>query len=411
MSSFPKDFLWGASTSAYQIEGGITNNWSIWEKETAKERSKNIGGYPWGTMPDPLKKIAENPEYRVSGLACDSFHRYSEDISILKELGLNAYRFSVEWSRIFPEKGEPSEEGLEYYRSLIRDLKRENIEPVLTCWHWTLPLWITKEGGLMSKHIEEYFERYFEVLAREFGKDIKYWITLNEPDVVAYTSYCSGEWPPQEKSFLKYLYLYYSRLVKIHRLGYRVIKSSNPAAMVGVAKQNSSFEPYQNTLENRLAVKVSKFFANELYLDRVKNKLDFIGLNYYFHNKVGVKGLKNDNDKLSDAGWWMRPDCLYYALVDLKKYNLPIIITENGVADYKDQYRKWWLDETFEAMKKALYHGVDLRGYFHWSLLDNFEWAQGYYPKFGLASVDRKTLHREIRESGFHYHDLVRKYS
>lgn len=404
---FPKDFLWGASTSSHQIEGGNTNNWSEWEKETAEERAKRVEGYPWCNIPGHLKDIATDPRSRVSGIACDSFNRYSEDIDILKKLGLNGYRFSTEWSRIFPENGEPSAEGISYYKGLIRDLKKEGIEPMLTCWHWTLPLWVKEEGGLMGKNIEENLRRYFEVLVDEFGDDVKYWITLNEPDVVSYASYCSGEWPPQGKNVFGYLYLYYIRMARIHRIGYEVIKRKRPDAIVGVAKQNSSFEAYNEMPWNRVVVRMAKFFASELYLNRIADKLDFIGLNYYFHNKIGIMGLKNDNDRRSDAGWWMSPAHLYDALVDLKKYNLPVIVTENGVADSKDQYRGWWLDESFKAMRRALEAGVDLRGYFHWSLLDNFEWASGFYPQFGLAEVDRESLDRKIRPSGYHYKDLI----
>lgn len=402
---FSKDFLWGASTSSHQVEGGNINNWSEWEKKTAEQRANDFN-FNYGN-PAYLEAIARDPESRVSGQACDSFNRYSEDVEILKKLGLNGYRFSTEWSRIFPENGEPNRVGIEYYKNLIKELKENGIEPMLTCWHWTLPLWVEAEGGLMSRRIEENFKHYFEVLADEFGDDVKYWITLNEPDVISYTSYCSGEWPPQEKKFFDYLYLYYERMVRIHKIGYEVIKAKRSDAIVGAAKQNASFEPYDNRIWNKAVAGMAKFFASELYLNRVADSLDFIGLNYYFHNKIGVMGLKNDNDRISDSGWWMRPDHLYDALVDLKRYKKPIIITENGVADSKDQYREWWLDESFKAMKKAMKDGVDLRGYFHWSLLDNFEWASGFYPQFGLAEVNRKTFERKIRRSGYHYRDLV----
>lgn len=323
-------------------------------------------------------------------------------------MGLNGYRFSVEWSRIFPKNGEPDRDGIQYYKDLIQTLKKNGIEPMLTCWHWTLPLWIRDEGGLMGRNIEKYFRDYFEVLVKEFGDSVKYWITLNEPDVISFTSYFSGEWPPQRKNVFAYIYLYYVRMVRIHKMGYEIIKAKIPNAMVGVAKQNASFEGYNSMFLNKLVAKVSKFFANDLFLNRIANSLDFIGLNYYFHNKIGVTGLRNDNDRLSDAGWWMRPDHLYDALMDLKRFNLPVVITENGVADSRDEYRKWWLDESFNAMRKALKEGVDLRGYFHWSLFDNFEWASGFYPQFGLVSVDRKSFNRDVRGSGYYYRDLVR---
>jgi beta-glucosidase len=404
---FSEDFLFGAATASHQVEGGNVNNWSKWEKETAEERAKR--NTFWYDPPEHLKEMAENPEYRISGMAADSFHRYGEDIEILKELGLNSYRFSVEWSRIFPEKGVVGEEGLAYYKALISELKANNIEPLLTCWHWTLPLWLDEEGGLMAKNTEVYFREYFEVLVENFGDDVKYWIPLNEPDVITSQSYLMGVWPPQEKNVFKYLYLYYDRMVNIHNIGYEVIKGHNPNAIVGVAKQNAYFESYNQNSVNIGVVKLINYFFNELYLNKIKDHLDFIGLNFYFHYKMDLWNIKNDNDKLSDTGWWMRPDSLYNALIELKKYHLPIVVTENGVADSKDQYREWWLDESFKAMRKALMDGVDLRGYMYWSLLDNFEWDAGYWPQFGLVAVDRKTFERSIRESGYHYRDLINK--
>ena len=145
---------------------------------------------------------------------------------------------------------------------------------------------------------------------------------------------------------------------------------------------------------------------------KVKDKLDFVGVNFYFKNRISISGRKNDNDQVSDFGWWMVPSALYGVLQRAhKRYGLPIYITENGVADREDQYRKWWLDESFEAMKKALEDGIDVRGYMHWSLLDNFEWAEGFWPRFGLVSVDRETFDREIKGSGWYYRDLIKKHS
>jgi beta-glucosidase len=405
MKTFPKDFLWGAATSSHQVEGGNTNNWSEWEKKTAEERAKHIPN--WYKFPENLKKVAEDPKYRVSGKASNSFNMWKEDIKVLKELGLNSYRFSVEWSRIFPQKGVVSEEGLSYYKELIMALKRNNIEPVLTCWHWTLPLWLTEEGGLMAKNIEEYFREYFEVLAENFGKDVKYWITINEPEVVTLNSYFFGTWPPAQKNIFKALYLYYFKLTRIHKIGYRVIKNINPNAMVSIAKQNAVMVAYNKNPLNILIAKGSNFFWNKLFLRLVRKELDYIGLNFYFCQKMGIMGIRNDNDKLSDLGWWMRPDTLYEALMELKEFNLPIVVTENGLADAKDIYRAWWLDETFKAMHRALDSGVNLIGYMHWSLIDNFEWAEGFWPKFGLAEVDLNTYERKIRKSGYHYMDLI----
>jgi len=405
--NFPKQFLWGASTSSHQIEGGNVNNWSEWGKKTAEKRAKNIPN--WYEFPKELLEIAKDPKSRISGKACNSFELWREDIKLLKELGLNSYRFSIEWSRIFPEKGVVSKKGLKYYKDLINGLKANNIEPVLTCWHWTLPLWIEKEGGLMAKDIEKYFKEYFDILAENFGEDIKYWVSINEPSVITSQSYLVGVWPPQKKSPFIWFYLYYFRMVKIHKIGYESIKRVNKEALIGVAKHNTVMESYNNMPWNILITKLGDFFWNHWYLKKIHKYLDFIGLNFYFHQKIGIRGIKNDNDRLSDMGWWLRPDSLYRALMDLKRYNLPIIITENGVADFKDQYREWWLDESFNAMNKALEDGINLIGYLHWSLLDNFEWAEGFWPKFGLVKVDLKTFERKIKKSGYYYKDLIEK--
>lgn len=403
--TFPKDFLWGAATSSHQVEGGNVNNWSEWEKRTAQERSKNIPN--WYEFPDSLLNEAKDPMRRVSGMASDSLHRWKDDIKVMKEMGLNSYRFSVEWSRIFPQKGMVSIEGLQYYKDLIYELKKNSIEPILTCWHWTLPLWLDEEGGLMAKNLEKYFKEYFEVLEQNFGDDIKYWITVNEPEVVSFSSYMLGTWPPQERNIFKTLYIFFFRLVRIHKLGYRIIKGVNPEAMVSIAKQNAVMDPYNRNPLNQVITKLSEFFWSTLFLKLVKNELDYIGLNFYFYQKMGIFGMRNANEKVSDLGWWMRPDSLYRALMELKRFDLPVMITENGVADSKDIYRAWWLDETFEAMHRALQGGVKLIGYMHWSLIDNFEWAEGFWPKFGLVEVDPKTYERRIRKSGYYYRDLI----
>lgn len=402
---FKKDFLWGAATSSHQVEGSNINNWSVWEKATAEKRAKNLPkGYEF---PKHLIAEATDPQRRISGMASDSLHKWKEDIRVMKEMGLNSYRFSVEWSRIFPEKGVVSKEGLDYYKTLIYELRRNGIEPVLTCWHWTLPLWLDEEGGLMARNLEKYFSEYFKVLVENFGEDVKYWITINEPEVISFSSYTLGTWPPQEKNIFKMAYIFYIRLVRIHKIGSRVIKKANPAAMISIAKQNAVMIPYNWNPINILVTKVSRFFWNDLFLILVKRDLDFIGLNFYFYQKMGWLGIKNGNDKLSDLGWWMRPDKIYDALMELKRFNLPIMITENGVADSQDKYRGGWLDETFKAMHRAVDDGVNLIGYMHWSLIDNFEWAEGFWPKFGLVEVERDTFKRKIRKSGYHYRDLI----
>lgn len=414
-SPFPKNFYWGAATSAHQIEGSIKNNWTEWEKEHARKASEFYKGggmekfnYPVGEV--NIKEACEEENY-ISGKAADSFNRYKEDVAILKQLGLNAYRFSIDWSRIEPEKGKYSKEGLDYYRNLIKELKSNGIEPFLTCWHWPVPLWLEEEGGLLAKNIVEYFTKYVEVLVKEFGHDVKYWIPINEPVVISLCAYLNGMWPPQNKSVFKYLKICYFTLVKVHKEAYRVIKENNSEHMVGVAKNNQRVEGYGNSLWNKLLANIVKFFSNDWYLNKTREYLDFIGLNYYQDFEISGFGLRDEYEKRSDVGWGLKPYSIYYVLKDLKeKYDLPIIVTENGLADREDKYRKWWLDETVKAMEDAIKDGVDLFGYLHWSLLDNFEWAEGFWPKFGLVEVDRNTYERRIRKSGYYYRAIVEKY-
>lgn len=413
VTKFPRDFYWGAATSAHQIEGGLNNNWSKWEKDHAKTESEfyKSGKKRFFNTPIGEKNLKDACEYDnyISGKAADSFNRYKDDVKLLKELGLNSYRFSIDWSRIEPNKGEFSEEGLDYYRRLIRELKDNRIEPFLTCWHWPIPLWLEEEGGLEAKNILGYFERYVKVLGENFGKDVKYWMTINEPTVISSCGYMEGRWPPEKKNLFKYLKVCYITLVKMHKAGYKVLKEMDPELEVGIVNNNQYIKGYRNRVFNNIIASIFWYFSNDLFLNRIKGYMDFIGLNFYQHTEIGVFGLKDVLAKKNDMSWGMDPYSIFYVLKDLKdKYDLPVIVTENGLADREDKYRKWWLDETFKAMEDALDYGVDLFGYLHWSLLDNFEWGEGFWPRFGLVEVDRKTQERRIKESGYYYRDLVK---
>ena len=402
-NTFPPDFYWGASTSAYQIEGSIEdNNWGNWVEENSVKASEKYKKDRPEYMSNENYEDACNPENYITGDACSSYNQYKEDIKLLRELGLNSYRFSIEWSRIEPEKGKFSEEGIQYYKNLVKELRENDIEPFVTCFHWTIPIWLEEEGGLVSKNMPEYFGRYVEYLVDNLGDDVKYWTTINEPVVVSFASYMLGDWPPQKRNPILF-YKAINNLVEMHQEGYSAIKEFNSELQVSIAKQNAYVESYNENPINKLIANVGRYFW---FLDRVKDNLDYIGLNYYFHRKVGIFGIKDPEELLSDMGWWMDPDSIYYPIKELwERYRLPIYITENGLADREDKDREWWLDETVEALKRSLDEGVDLRGYMHWSLLDNFEWAEGYWPRFGLATRDRK-----IKDSGYYYRDLIEKY-
>jgi len=398
---FPKNFYWGSATSAHQVEGGNHNDWSEWEKKNAERLAKEAKEkwQPW-----QQEKFPEmfNPENYISGRACDHYHLYEQDFDIAKKLGHNAHRFSIEWSRIEPEQGKFNEKEIEHYRKVILALKKRGIEPFVTLWHWTNPLWIRDIGGWENKKITDYFERYAEKISNALGENVKFWITLNEPEIYASNSYFAGVWPPQKKNLFAYLRVL-NNLIKAHRKAYGVIKKANSNSKIGIAKNNIYFEAYQNKLVNRVLKKFIDWWWNFYFLNRIRNHQDFIGLNHYFHNRINYGFNKNENKKISDIGWELYPEAIYYVLKDLKRFNKPIYITENGLADGGDKKRSWFILESLKNIGKAINEGVNVRGYLHWSLMDNFEWDKGFWPRFGLVEVNYKTLERKIRPSALQY--------
>ena len=395
---FPECFLWGAATSAHQVEGNNHNDWTEWEKENAQRLSKESGGkYP--------------PENYISGKACDHYNRYEEDFDLARRLGHNAHRFSIEWSRIEPEEGKFDDKEIEHYRDVIRALRARNIEPFVTLWHWTLPVWFVKKGGFEKSGNIKYFVRFCEYAAKEFKDGVKFWITLNEPEIYAANSYLKGIWPPQKKNLISYLQVMIN-LIKVHREVYIMIKKISSDAKIGVAKNNIYFEAYRNKFHNLMLKKFIDWWWNFYFLNRIKNYQDFIGLNHYFHNRIkNFKFNQNENKKISDMSWELYPEAIYYVLECLKKYSKPVYITENGLADAKDENREWFIKESLKNIHKAIAGGVDVRGYFHWSLLDNFEWDKGFWPRFGLVEVDYETLERKPRSSSAIYAEIAKNNS
>ncbi len=406
---FPENFLWGSATASHQVEGGNVNDWFIWEKKNAERLAKSAKR-KFGYLPnwESIKEEAENPENYISGVACDHYNRYEEDFDIAKSLGQNAFRFSIEWSRIEPEEGRFDEKEIEHYRKVIKALRARGIEPFVTLWHWPLPVWLKDKGGWMSGEVIEYFGRYTRKMAEALGADAKFWITLNEPLVYATHSYLKGAWPPQKKDPLS-LFLVIRNLTKAHRAAYKTLKEINKDYQVGISKHNVYFDAYKERFINRLLKKALDWAWNFSFLNSIANCQDFIGLNNYHHNTINYGFNKNKNEKLSDMGWELYPEALYYGLLDIRKYNKPIYITENGLADKEDKYRSWFIRENIKAVARAMEDGVDVRGYLYWSLLDNFEWDKGFWPRFGLVEIDYKTLERKIRPSAYEYAKICKE--
>ncbi len=400
---FPKGFLWGAASASHQVEGHNHNDWSEWEKinadRLAKESKKSFW---WNPHWKKFEIEATDPQNYISGAACEHYTRFREDFGLAQSLHHTAHRFSIEWSRIEPVEGHFDEVALAHYHDVILTLRERGIEPFVTLWHWTLPLWLRDQGGILAPKFPEYFVRYTEKVATAFGNDATFWITLNEPDVVASHAYLKGAWPPQKKNPLYFLRAL-GQLAKAHKLAYVVIKKHFPSAQIGIAKHQVYFEMARPTLINRFLKLIADRFWNRHFLNLIRDTQDFIGLNHYNRNVIDNGFNKNPNAIQTDFGWEYHPESLYHALVELRSYNKPVYITENGIADVSDDLRQKFIPEALTAVHRAIEAGIDVRGYLYWSLLDNFEWDKGYWLRFGLIHVNYRTQTRTIRKSALEY--------
>lgn len=400
MLKFPENFLWGSSTSAYQVEGGNSNSdWWHWEKN-----KKNI-------IP--------------SGAACRHYEFFREDFELAKSLNHNVHRFSVEWSRVQPEPREFSEAELKHYADVIDCLRRLGIEPVVTLHHFTNPIWLSRIGGWENPKAVDYFLSYVEKIASIFLGKVRYWVTVNEPMVYTYYSYIKGDWPPQEKSFVKARKVI-DNLTQAHIHSYRLIhaiykKNNFTSPKVSVAQNMVYFSACKKSLRDNLAVYLRNKLFNFRLIDKLKGKnaLDYIGLNYYTRNLIDaggwavgdllIKTCGNNHDNLpkNSLGWEIYPQGLFDLLGDLKKYKLPVFVLENGICTENDNLRWDYIREHLKQIRKAMDKGVEVTGYLYWSLMDNFEWDKGFVPRFGLCEVDYSDFRRSPRESAKKFAKVV----
>ncbi len=395
--TLPKGFLLGAASSAHQVEGNnINSDWWYWEQQ--------------GKVPK-------------SGLATDFYHKYEEDFKIAEDLGLNAFRISIEWARIEPVEGRFEAKEVEHYRQVLKKMKELGLTRMVTLHHYTFPQWLAEKGGFETNLGVEAFSRYAWFIAKNLGDEIDLWCTINEPELYAGMSYNFGVYPPFKKSYILYLRVL-RNLVEAHKKSYHAIKGVRPDAQIGIAKNFNYYEPFRpNNIFDRLIVWISNTVANHYFLNAIEKEMDYVGLNYYFFDLLKFKFPFRKLDmnynfavnrpteaywvQRSDMGWRTFPEGIYHALKDLNRYKKPIYITENGIANARDDMRKDFIRQHLQWTAKAIAEGVDVRGYFYWSLTDNYEWVDGFKPLFGLVEINYETLRRGIRSSATVFKEIT----
>ena len=374
--AFPDGFGWGAASAAHQIEGGNTNNdWWAFEHT------------PGSGCTEP------------SGDACDAWLRWEEDADLLAGLGLDSYRFSVEWSRIEPADGEFSRAALAHYRRQCAGLRERGVDPVVTFHHFTTPRWLTERGGWETDLAVERFGRFCTVVAEALGDVMTRACTLNEPNIVATMGWHMGMFPPG-KSDVALSRAVAARLGDAHRVAVEAIRAAAPGVPVGLTL---SMTDYQLAPGGEERLERMRHHSEDVFLDLIKGD-DFLGVQVYTRMLIGPKGWAGYEEGVPvlDMGYEFYPaslgNCLRRAW-DYTGGTVPLLVTENGIGTTDDDQRIEYVRQALSGVLHALDDGVDVRGYTYWSLLDNFEWAMGYKPRFGLFSVDRDTFERRAKPS------------
>lgn len=416
--SLSKKILLGSSTAATQIEGG----------------DKNSNWYHWSLQ----GKIANNES---SIVASDHYNRYQEDIALMKEMNQEIYRMSIEWSRFEPEEGVWSEEGIKHYQDEIKALIKAGIKPLVTLHHFSHPQWFEAKGAWTNKESVRYFKRFTKTVIESIGHQVSEYCTINEPNVFVNDTYMDGKYPPGHKDDIVSYFKASKNLILGHLEAYNLIHTMRRAmgyenTMVGIAHHLAYFQCKEEKILTKLSKKMMDYSFHKLFLNgMVEGHLtfpigngypvgkgiycDFIGVNYYSRHLIhssnnpaklfgDVKVEENLPDhKVNDLGWEIYPEGLYKVIKSVyESYKLPIYITENGIADSTDTKRAKFIYDHMLQINRLLEDGVDVRRYYHWSLLDNLEWNDGYGPRFGLIEVNYETLNRRIRKSGRFYAEL-----
>ena len=446
--SFRKDFVWGAATASYQVEGA------------AYEDGKGLN--IWDVF---CKEDGHVYEHHTGDVACDQYHRYKEDVAIMKELGLKAYRFSVNWARILPEgTGKVNEKGLAYYDNLVNCLIENGIEPYMTLYHWDPPYALHQKGGWLNPQSPEWFYEYAKLMAAHFSDRVSHFFTFNEPQCTVGLGYVTGEHAPGLKVGPYDYFSIWHNVLKAHGRGVQAIREAAVRPVeIGMAPCGALYYPATDSKEDIEAARKANFSLPEADiravswdvafcadpvflgqypedimksfgqyfpknaekdLELISQPLDFYGQNMY--NAVPVRADENGNPVRVDRypgfpktaiQWPVTPEVLYWAPKFLyERYQKPFYVTENGMSSHDwvsldgkvhDASRVDFMHRYLREFKKAAADGVDLRGYFAWSLMDNFEWAYGYSERFGMVYVDYQTQKRTVKDSGLFYKDVI----
>ena len=382
--SFPDGFLWGTATAAHQVEGGNWNN--DW----------------WAFEHDPDSGTVE-----PSADACDHFWRYPDDIALLAELGFGAYRFSLEWSRIEPEEGEWSRNALDHYRRMCAAVLDRGLVPVVTFHHFTTPRWAAADGSWANPAIVDRFARFSERAAAHLGDLIGMACTINEPNIVSLMGYLSGVFPPGNRDLGEYA-LVNEHLKAAHRSGYDAIKAGPGEFPVGSCVAMGDWwapEGSEAVLER------IRHMHEGQHLEAARGD-DFIGVQAYSRTRLDANGMPVDAEpgvETLDMGYEYWPQALEVAIRYAAEITgSPVYVTENGIGTTDDAQRIRYVTDALGGLRRCLDDGIDVRGYFYWSLLDNFEWALGYRPQFGLVAVDRSTQARTTKPSAMWLGEIAR---
>lgn len=442
MITFPEGFIWGAAAASYQIEGAAGED---------------------GKGPSIWDKFSHTPHKILNGdtgdTACDHYHKYKDDIKLMKELGLKGYRLSISWPRIFPYgKGEINQKGVDFYRFLIDELLENEIDPIITLYHWDLPQALQDIGGWGNRDVSDYFAEYASYMFKVLGGEVKKWITINEPSCISYLGYGLGDHAPGFKSYP--LAVQTSHILNLaHAKTVMAYRQNNYDGEIGITLILSPVHPASDSEEDREKAVLMDGIYNRWFLDPAlkgnypedlfkffkkylrapvikpedmnlisENPVDFLGVNYYHrtvikHSRLNLpffcKEVKPEEGEYTDMGWEVYPKGIYELLTRISRdYNNPhMFITENGAAfkdivspdgSIDDDDRIRYLKNHFYEAHRAIADGVKLDGYYVWSLMDNFEWTYGYSKRFGLIYVDYNTLERRLKKSAKWYREVIK---